>query len=95
MEALTKGQIEQIARETAKIVIRKLREDKQSDEQTPRRMVTLAEAARILGVSQTHVRRIKNMLTHTKVGNHQQGRLLFDASRLLDDYERYQYNGLQ
>ena len=88
MEGLTKGQIELIAQETARIVIRTIKETRKDD--APRRMITIREAAHMLGVTETHVRRIKDMLTHTKVGNHKQGRLLFDANCIMEDYERYQ-----
>lgn len=41
-------------------------------------LVTCAEAARMLGVSQQTMRLNKSKYRHTKVGDSKQGRLMFD-----------------
>ena len=50
------------------------------------KMCTVREAARILGVGEDHMRRIKNRYPHVKSGEKQQGRILFDREALLASY---------
>ena len=48
--------------------------------------VTTSQAARMLNLSTSRLYHIKHWLTHKKAGDKQQGRLLFRADTLLDDY---------
>jgi len=81
---LSDKQMEQIAAKTARIVIRKLREDNEP----PSEMVTVKEAARILNISESHMRRIKDQYPHIKNGNNAQGHVLFVRESLLKTYAK-------
>ncbi|MBR1879152.1 MAG: hypothetical protein IJ804_00110 [Prevotella sp.] len=81
---LSDKQIEQIAVKTAKIVLRKLRED----EEPPSEYVPVKEAARILGLTEYRMRRIKDKFPHIKNGQNNQGRLLFLRDSLLKEYAK-------
>lgn len=81
---LSEKQLEQIAAKTAKIVIRKLREDNEP----PSEMVDVKEAAHILGITQYHMRRIKDKFPYIKNGSHSQGRLLFYRDALIREYAK-------
>lgn len=81
---LSDKQVEQIATRTAKIVLRKLRED----EEPPSEMVSVKEAAHILGITEHHMRRIKDKFPHIKNGQNNQGRLLFKRDSLLTEYAK-------
>ena len=50
-------------------------------------MVGVKEAARILGISEGRMREIKDKFPHIKAGCHQQGRLLFVRSGLIENYQ--------
>ena len=76
---LSDKQMEQIASKTANIILRKMKED---NEPTPE-MVSVKEAARILRISEAHMRRIKDQYPHMKIGDKNQGRLLFKRDSLL------------
>lgn len=81
---LSEKQMDAIANKTAKILFRKLRED----EEPPSEMVSVKEAAHILGITQNHMRRIKNKFPHIKNGPNDQGRLLFKRDALLAEYAK-------
>lgn len=81
---LSEKQMEQIAAKTARIIIRKLREDNEP----PTEMVTVKEAARILNISEGHMRRIKDQYPHIKNGNNAQGHVLFVRESLLKTYAK-------
>ena len=49
--------------------------------------ITSAQAARILGISDTYIRVIKDRFTTKKIGNSRQGRVLFRKDTLLQEYE--------
>ena len=51
-------------------------------------MVPVSVAARILGISEDHMRRIKDKFPHIKNGNNKQGRLLFVRDALLKEYAK-------
>lgn len=76
---LSDKQMDQIASKTANIILRKMKED---NEPTPE-MVSVKEAARILRISEAHMRRIKDQYPHMKIGDKNQGRLLFKRDSLL------------
>ena len=67
---LSDKQMEQIASKTANIILRKMKED---NEPTPE----------ILSISEAHMRRIKDQYPHMKIGDKNQGRLLFKRDSLL------------
>lgn len=79
---LSDKQMEQIAAKTANIILRKMKEDKEP----PTEMVSVKEAARILNISENHMRRIKNQFPHIKNGEKQQGHILFLRDSLLKIY---------
>lgn len=79
---LSDKQMEQIATKTANILLRKMKEDKEP----PTEMVSVKEAARILNISENHMRRIKNQFPHIKNGENQQGHILFLRDALLKIY---------
>lgn len=81
---LSDKQLDQLAAKTARIVIRKLREDNEP----PSEMVGVHEAARILGITDNHMRRIKDKFPHIKSGNYSQGRVLFVRDALLKEYAK-------
>lgn len=49
-------------------------------------MVTLHEAARILGYSDSHMRKLKDKYPHLKQGSTPQGRLLFYRDKLIQSF---------
>ena len=51
-------------------------------------MVPVSVAAKILGISEDHMRRIKDKFPHIKNGNNKQGRLLFVRDALLKEYAK-------
>lgn len=59
------------------------------------RLVKIREAAAMLGISQTHLHHIKDdenghkRFSYIKTGPGKTAHLLFDANRLLPEYERY------
>lgn len=79
---LSEKQMEQIAAKTANIILRKMKEDKEP----PTEMVSVKEAARILNISESHMRRIKNQFPHIKNGENRQGHILFLRDALLKIY---------
>lgn len=79
---LSEKQMEQIAAKTANIILRKMKEDKEP----PTEMVSVKEAARILNISENHMRRIKNQFPHIKNGENRQGHILFLRDALLKIY---------
>lgn len=81
---LSDRQMEAIASKTARILYRKLREE----EESPAEYVSVKEAAHILGITQNHMRRIKNNFPHIKNGQNSQGRLLFKRDSLLPEYAK-------
>lgn len=74
--------MEQIATKTANILLRKMKEDMEP----PTEMVTVREAARIINISENHMRRIKNQFPHIKNGEKRQGHILFLRDALLKIY---------
>ena len=81
---LDQSSIDAIAYKAAKIVVSEMKKG----EQTPTEMVPVSEAARILGISEDHMRRIKDKVPHIKNGNNKQGRLLFVRDALLKEYAK-------
>ena len=79
---LSEKQMEQIAAKTANIILRKMKEDKEP----PTEMVSVKEAARILNISENHMRLIKNQFPHIKNGENRQGHILFLRDALLKIY---------
>jgi len=74
--------IDTIARKTATIVIGELRKDNTTEKE----MVTAAEAARILGISQSYLRSIKDNFRYVKGGGTKCGRILFEKDSLIENY---------
>ena len=66
---LNDKQIQQIADKTANLVLRRL--NMRTEEKSF--LVNVREAARILGVSVTHMRSIKDEYPHIRRGSNQQG----------------------
>lgn len=81
---MTTFEVNQIVNQVTEKVLQALRAEKNLDPE--RKYVTAKEAAQILGISEYHVRRIKDSLPHRKVGNAQQGRLMFLREGLQENY---------
>ena len=77
---LSDKQIQQIAKKTAKLVVRDL---KSVPEQNPV-YVSVKEAARILGVSVDHMRKIKDEYKYIRRGENQQGHIFFLRESLME-----------
>ena len=74
--------IDTIARKSAKYVLTGLKKEKNNDKE----MVTAAEAARILGISQSYLRSIKDNFRYVKGGGSKMGRILFEKDSLIENY---------
>ena len=85
-QRISQVDIDAIALKTAKIVMSELRKAKV--DQDPPEMVSTAVAARILGVTEVYMRRIKDRFPHIKSGSETQGRLLFVRDALLREYAK-------
>ena len=81
---IDQSSIDAIAYKAAKIVVSELKKS----EEAPVEMVPVSVAARILGISEDHMRRIKDKFPHIKNGNNKQGRLLFVRDSLLKEYAK-------
>ena len=66
-------QIEQIASRTATILYGRLKNDLENQKE----LVSVKEAARILGVTTTHMRNIKDDYTYIRRGKNQKGNIFF------------------
>ncbi len=77
---LSDKQIQQIAKKTAKLVVRDL---KSMPEQNPV-YVSVKEAARILGVSVDYMRKIKDEYKYIRRGENQQGHIFFLRESLME-----------
>jgi hypothetical protein len=75
---------EMTAVRTASIVIKQLA-DMHIGESND--LIDSKEAARLLGLTPSYVRSMKDKFPHVKVGNHSQGRILFKRSELLANYK--------
>ena len=81
---LSEKQMDSLANRTAKIVVNLLRVE---DCPKPRKKyIGIKEAAGILGMSEYHLRRIKDKFPHIKRGNNQQARIYFDEEALLTNF---------
>ena len=76
---LSDKQIEQIANKTAKLVVRDL---KSPPEQSPL-LVSVKDAAKILGISVYHMRKIKDEYQYIRRGDSQQGHIFFIRESLV------------
>ena len=74
--------IDTIARKSAKYVLTGLEKKRNNDKE----MVTAAEAARILGISQSYLRSIKDNFRYVKGGGSKMGRILFEKDSLIKNY---------
>lgn len=74
--------VDNIAYKAAKIVINELRKKEQPEQD----LVSVREAARMLGVSEDYLRRIKDRFPHVKSGDSKQGRILFVKNALIPSY---------
>lgn len=83
---LSSKTVDLIVNRLAKVVISALR----GEQEPPTEMVDAQEAAKILGITDKHLRRIKDRFPHRKVGNSRQGRLLFERDGLLKNYIDYE-----
>ena len=81
---LSEKQMDIIAIRTANRVVNLLRVE---DRPKPRKKyIGIKEAAGILGISEYHLRRIKDQFPHIKRGDNQQGRIYFDEDALLANF---------
>lgn len=77
--------VEMCAKRTAHIVVKQLQELHYSEAND---MVDSREAAQILGITPNYLRSIKDRFPHVKVGDKNQGRILFKKSDLLANYTK-------
>ena len=72
----------------AAIVVERLSNSKYNKAQRKeeKELIGVREAAEICGITTYHIRKIKDRLPHVKVGDHQQGRLMFYRDSLLEHY---------
>lgn len=77
---LSTKQIHQIADKTAKIILRQLKNAEPEDNS---RLVNVREAARLLGISETHMRSIKEEYPYIRRGKNQLGKIYFVRDALL------------
>jgi hypothetical protein len=82
---LTDEDMNTIAVKVTKMLAHKLKE---RENERPTEMVGVKEAARILGISEGRMREIKDKFPHIKAGSHQQGRLLFVRTGLIESYQK-------
>jgi predicted transcriptional regulator of viral defense system len=78
---LSQKTIDAIAHKTALILAKKM----QKKEDTSK-MVSVREAASILGITPVRMRQIAGRFPHIKQGDSKQGRILFLRSGLLENY---------
>jgi predicted transcriptional regulator of viral defense system len=78
---LSQKTIDEIARKVALILAKKM----QKKEDTSK-MVSVREAASILGITPVRMRQIAGRFPHIKQGDSKQGRILFLRSGLLENY---------
>lgn len=82
---MNKKEIRTMAEMTAEIVLERLKQQN-APESKNEEFVGSNEAARILGVSTSYLRSIKDRFPHKKVGDSNQGRILFKKSELISNY---------
>lgn len=70
---LSNKQIQQIADMTAKLVLRRIKGERRSEPV----LVSVRDAARILGVSVNHMRTLKDEYPHIRRGKTKQGHIYF------------------
>lgn len=80
--------IDAIARKSAKYVLTELKKNNSTEKE----MVTAAEAAKILGISQNYLRTIKDNFRYVKVGGTKYGRILFEKDSLVENYIKEKVN---
>lgn len=81
--------VEKIAQRTANIVMEQLKGKSQVQIPgiDPDEYVDSKEAARMLGLTPNYLRTMKEKFPHIKVGENNQGRVLFKKSALLNSYK--------
>ena len=82
---MNKNEIRTMAEMTAEIVLERLKVQNGTAGENEE-FVGSNEAARILGVSTSYLRSIKDRFPHKKVGDSSQGRILFKKSELISNY---------
>lgn len=80
--------IDAIARKSAQYVLTGLKKNKCAEKE----MVTAAEAAKILGITQNYLRTIKDNFRYVKVGGTKYGRILFEKDSLVENYIKEKVN---
>lgn len=83
---LTEREIDLLVDRMAKAVIRKLKGISGENEQSMD-MVSVKQAANILGISPGRMREIKDKFPYVKLGDSKQSRVLFVKSGLLQPYK--------
>ena len=73
-----------LASKVAYLVYNRIKKDMEKEPE----MVSTAEAAAILKISQDRMRRIKDRFPHIKQGDGKQGKLLFVRNSLLESYQQ-------
>lgn len=84
---LNDRQIEKLADKVAEKIFHMLQTSGTgNNKQVSPNMCTVKEAAKILGICEDHMRRIKDRFPHVKQGDNQQGRILFERDALIKCY---------
>ena len=82
---MTQKERRELVREIASAVVRML-DNKKKTGTEPDEWLTSKEAAKLLGISVSHLWRIKDRFPHTKQGDYQAGHLRFLKSGLMEGY---------
>lgn len=69
-----------------KLIAREVVKEIRRTERPQSELLSCKEAAAMIGISEEHIRKIKDRLPHVKQGNNNQGRLLFLRDGLLESY---------
>lgn len=83
---LTNYEKEALALDIASLVVKMLKKTQNESNSDEEQWISTKEAAKILGISEMHMRRIKDSFPHVKKGNKQQGPLLFLKKGLVKNY---------
>ncbi len=82
---MKQDEMKKLAEMTASLVLKGLKKEKSLDH-TDEDYIDSKEAAALLGLTPNYLRSQKDKYPHIKVGNTNQGRILFKRSELLANY---------
>ena len=83
---MKQDEMKKLAEMTASLVLKGLQKEKSLDHTDDNDYIDSKEAAALLGLTPNYLRSQKDKYPHIKVGNTNQGRILFKRSELLANY---------